>query len=56
MRGPVPGTYLVGSTVLPALGQEGQLIAAASAARLVTRKDRAREKLRRDMWTKIETG
>ncbi|HEX4338620.1 MAG TPA: NAD(P)-binding protein [Polyangiaceae bacterium] len=56
VRGPVPGTYLVGSTVLPALGQEGQLIAAASAARLVTRKDRAREKLRRDMWTKIETG
>jgi phytoene dehydrogenase-like protein len=56
IRGPVPGTFLVGSTVLPALGQEGQLIAAASAARLVTRKDRAREKLRRDMWTKIETG
>jgi phytoene dehydrogenase-like protein len=56
VRGPIPGTYLVGSTVLPALGQEGQLIAAASAARLVTRRDRAREKLRRDMWTKIETG
>jgi phytoene dehydrogenase-like protein len=56
VRGPIAGTYLVGSTVLPALGQEGQLIAAASAARLVTRRDRAREKLRRDMWTKIETG
>jgi hypothetical protein len=56
VRGPITGTYLVGSTVLPALGQEGQLIAAASAARLVTRRDRVREKLRRDMWTKIETG
>jgi phytoene dehydrogenase-like protein len=56
VRGPIGGTYLVGSTVLPALGQEGQLIAATSAARLVTRKDRAREKLRREMWTKLETG
>ena len=56
VRGPIPGTYLVGTTVLPALGQEGQLIAAASAARLITRKDRSREKLRREMWTKIETG
>ena len=56
VRGPIAGTYLVGTTVLPGLGQEGQLIAAASAARLITRKDRSREKLRREMWTKIETG
>jgi hypothetical protein len=56
VRGPIGGTYLVGSTVLPALGQEGQLLAALGAARLVTRKDRSREKLRREMWTKIETG
>ncbi|HVU05671.1 MAG TPA: phytoene dehydrogenase [Polyangiaceae bacterium] len=56
VRGPIGGTYLVGSTVLPGLGQEGQLLAATTAARLITRKDRNREKLRRDMWTKIETG
>jgi phytoene dehydrogenase-like protein len=56
VRGPIAGSYLVGTTVLPALGQEGQLIAAATAARLVTRRDRSREKLRREMWTKIETG
>jgi len=56
VRGPIPGTYLVGSTVLPALGQEGQLLAAWSAARLITRRDRPRQKMRRDMWTKIETG
>ena len=55
VRGPIGGSYLVGSTVLPALGQEGQLIAATSAARLITRGDRTREKLRREMWTKIET-
>ncbi|HMJ13160.1 MAG TPA: phytoene dehydrogenase [Polyangiaceae bacterium] len=55
VRGPIPGTYLVGSTVLPALGQEGELLAAWSAARLITRSDRNRQKMRRQMWSKIET-
>jgi hypothetical protein len=56
VRGPVLGTYLVGKTVLPGLGQEGELLAAWSAARIVTRRDRARQKIRRQMWTKLETG
>lgn len=55
VRGPVPGTYLVGKTVLPGLGQEGELIAAASAARVITGKDRRRQRMRRQMWSKIET-
>ncbi|MFZ5891666.1 MAG: NAD(P)-binding protein [Myxococcota bacterium] len=55
LRGPIPNTYLVGKTVLPALGQEGELIAAASVARIVTHRDRARQRMRRQMWTKIET-
>ena len=55
VRGPIPGTYLVGRTVLPALGQEGELLAAWSAARLITRKDRTRQKMRREMWNKVET-
>lgn len=55
IRGPIPGTYLVGSTVLPALGQEGQLLAAWGAARIITHKDKGRQKMRRQMWTKIET-
>ena len=55
IRGPVPGSYLVGSTVLPALGQEGQLLAAWGAARIITQKDKGRQKMRRQMWTKIET-
>ncbi len=55
IRGPIPGTYLVGPTVLPGLGQEGELIAAWGAARVITRKDRTRQKMRRQMWTKIET-
>jgi hypothetical protein len=56
VRGPIPGTYLVGSTVLPALGQEGELLAAWGAARLVTRADRRRQRMRRQMWSRTETG
>ena len=41
-------------SVLPALGQEGELIAAWGAARIVTRSDRQKEKMRREMWSKIE--
>ncbi len=55
IRGPIPNTYLVGKTVLPGLGQEGELMAAFGAARLITRKDGARQKMRRQMWSKIET-
>jgi hypothetical protein len=56
VRGPVERTLLVGPTVLPALGQEGELLAAWSAARLVTRSDRHRERVRRAMWSKVEIG
>jgi phytoene dehydrogenase-like protein len=55
VRGPVPGTYLVGKTVLPGLGQEGELTAAWSVARVITGKDRKRQRMRRQMWSKIET-
>ena len=55
IRGPIPGSFLVGPTVLPGLGQEGQLLAAWGAARIVTRGDRRRQRMRRQMWTKIET-
>jgi hypothetical protein len=55
VRGPIPGTYLAGKTVLPALGQEGELIAALSAARIITQKDRARQRMRQKMWSKIDT-
>ena len=56
VRGPIPNTYLVGKTVLPGLGQEGELMAAFSAAKLITRKDKARQRMRRQMWSKIETS
>ncbi|MBW2454299.1 MAG: phytoene dehydrogenase [Deltaproteobacteria bacterium] len=54
IRGPLARTLLVGRSVLPALGQEGRLLAACGAARLVTRSDRRKARMRREMWTKIE--
>ena len=56
IRGPVERTLLVGRSVLPGLGQEGQLLAAWGAARLVTRTDRQKERMRRDRWSKVEIG
>jgi hypothetical protein len=56
IRGPIERTLLLGRSVLPGLGQEGQLLAAWGAARLVTRTDRRKERMRRDMWSKVEIG
>ena len=55
LRGPILGTYLAGKTVLPALGQEGELLAGASVAQLITRKNGGRQRMRRQMWSRIET-
>jgi hypothetical protein len=55
MRGPVRGTFLVGTTVFPGLGQEGELLAAWNVARSITETDRAWQKRRRQMWSKIDT-
>lgn len=54
IRTPIENFLQVSPAVLPALGQEGELIAAWSAARIITRSDRQKEKLRREMWSKIE--
>jgi phytoene dehydrogenase-like protein len=56
VRGPIGRTFLVGSTVLPALGQEGELLAAWSAVRVITRADGQKERIRRAMWSKVELG
>jgi hypothetical protein len=55
LRGPVPGTYLVGSSVLPALGQEGELLAAFSVARIVAKTHGGHQRMRQRMWSRIET-
>jgi phytoene dehydrogenase-like protein len=56
IRMPLGGAFGVGSATLPGLGQEGELLAAWGAARLITRTDRRKEKMRRDMWSKVELG
>jgi hypothetical protein len=54
LRGPIGRTLLVGPSVLPGLGQEGRLLAACGAARLVTQSDKRKARMRREMWTKLE--
>jgi glycine/D-amino acid oxidase-like deaminating enzyme len=56
IRTPLAGAFSVGKSVMPALGQEGELLAAWSASRLITRTDRRKEKMRREMWSKVELG
>jgi phytoene dehydrogenase-like protein len=56
LRTPLTGAFLTGPSALPALGQEGELLAAWSVARMITRTDRRKERMRREMWSKIELG
>ncbi len=56
VRMPLGGAFGVGPAILPALGQEGELLSAWAAARLITRTDRRKEKMRREMWSKVELG
>jgi hypothetical protein len=56
LRTPLAGAFLTGPSALPALGQEGELLAAWSVARMITRTDRRKERMRREMWSKIELG
>ena len=50
----VKGLLLAGPQAIPGLGFEGLILAAWSAARLVTKSDRKKEKMRKEMWSKIE--
>ncbi|MGZ5971571.1 MAG: hypothetical protein ACXWP4_28065, partial [Polyangiales bacterium] len=45
---------LLGPQVVPGLGEEGEWLAALSAARLVTRSDPSKERLRRELWSKVD--
>jgi glycine/D-amino acid oxidase-like deaminating enzyme len=56
IRMPLTGAFGVGKSILPALGQEGELLAAWSASRLITRTDHRKERMRREMWSKVELG
>ena len=54
IRYPLAGMFGVGPSVLPALGQEGEVLAAISVARLITQTDKPRERMRKEMWRKME--
>jgi hypothetical protein len=56
IRTPLAGAFVVGPSALPALGLEGELLAAWGAARVITRTDKRRERMRHEMWSKIEIG
>ena len=55
VRTPVKRLLLANAQVVPGLGLEGQLLAAWSAARIVSRSDRRPAILRRGLWTKLES-
>ena len=54
IRTPLGNVFVTGKSVLPALGQEGELLAAWGVARVITRTDRRKEKMLREMWSKVE--
>ncbi len=56
LRGPLGNAFLVGKSTMPGLGQEGELLAAWSVARIITRTDRKKERMRKEMWSKVELG
>ncbi len=54
IRTGLENVFVTGRSVLPALGQEGELLAAWGVARVITRTDRRKEKMLREMWSKVE--
>jgi hypothetical protein len=54
-RTDVRGLIVTGTQTVPGLGEEGEMLSALSVARIVTRTDRTKERLRRELWSKVET-
>jgi glycine/D-amino acid oxidase-like deaminating enzyme len=54
IRTTLGNVFVTGRSTLPALGQEGELLAAWGVARVITRTDRRKEKMLREMWSKVE--
>jgi phytoene dehydrogenase-like protein len=51
IRTALGNVFVTGRSTLPALGQEGELLAAWGVARVITRTDRRKEKMLREMWS-----
>ena len=54
VRTPLRGLLLCSGQTTPGLGMEGQMLAAWSAARVVTRADKRKAWMRGRLWTKVE--
>lgn len=54
LRTALGNVFVAGRSTLPALGQEGELLAAWGVARIITRTDSRKEKMLREMWSKVE--
>jgi phytoene dehydrogenase-like protein len=54
LRAPLGNVFVCGRSALPGLGQEGELLAAWGVARIITRTDRRKEKMLREMWSKVD--
>jgi hypothetical protein len=54
VRTPIKRFLWANHQVLPGLGTEGELLSAWAAARIVTRSDKRKDKMRRGLWTKVE--
>jgi phytoene dehydrogenase-like protein len=54
IRTALGNVFVTGRSTLPALGHEGELLAAWGVARVITRTDRRKEKMLREMWSKVE--
>ncbi len=52
IRTEIEGLLLATRQNVPGLGLEGELVAALGAARVVTRSDPSRERMRRELWSK----
>jgi len=52
VRTEIEGLLLATRQNVPGLGLEGELVAALGAARVVTRSDPSRERMRRELWSK----
>jgi len=54
VRMPFRHLLLCNGQVVPGLGDEGRLLAASTAARIVARADRSKARMRRGLWTRLE--
>jgi len=54
VRTPIRRLLMCNGQVAPGLGQEGEFLAAWSAAKVISRADRKKERMRRGLFTKVE--